>query len=85
MSCFNCIVGDLVQVNVVGEVDEYKCNLCGFTIKNECGNCERVLAPGEGKLVEGIDRLPVMLCRDCAPSDEEDEDLETDWDVTIHE
>ncbi len=39
--------------------------------------------PGEGTAIEGSDRLPVMLCRVCAPSDGENEDLETDWDVNI--
>ncbi|MEK5586688.1 hypothetical protein MKZ21_30985 [Paenibacillus sp. FSL P2-0536] len=83
MACYNCIAGDLVQVNEVGEVEEYRCNLCGYTIKYECSNCEKVLEPGEGTAVEGIDGLPAMLCRDCTSSNEEDEDLETDWDVTI--
>ena len=83
MACYNCIVGDFVQINKAGEVEEYRCNLCGFTIKYDCNNCEKILEPGEGTAIEGSDRLPVMLCRVCAPSDGENEDLETDWDVNI--
>lgn len=85
MACYNCIAGDLIQINKEGELEEYRCNLCGFTIKYECDHCDKGLDPGEGTPAEGRDGLPVMLCRDCAPSHEESEDMETDWDVNINE